>query len=397
MVNFELYSPVRVFFGAGERKRIGEVAKTVTNAKTALIVSYAQHDFFKHVLDGVQKSLTDNDIKVITCYNVTANPMISQIKHGIKLCRENSVDVIIGVGGGSAMDTAKAIGVGVYYDGDVWDFYYSKGSEQPKALPDKSVPTIMMPTLPATSSEMNNIAVATNDDTTEKSHICGNILYPTASVIDPELTCTLPAYQTACGAVDAISHICEAYFNCEPDTPFQDRLQEGAVKTIMELLPKILKDPFNASLRASMQWTSALCWNGWLHAGVAPRSPMHPIGHVLSARYGVTHGASLGIVMPSFFRYVVDRRLDRFAQFGRRIFDLSGTDKEVAYKAIDLFEKFIAENGVQTKLSQCNIPESEISVIADDVRRINCDKDGFLPSNPPVNKEDIEKILRLAL
>ena len=295
------------------------------------------------------------------------------------------------------MDTAKAIGVGVNYDGDVWDFYYSKGSEQPKPLPEKSIPTIMIPTLPATSSEMNNIAVATNDDTTEKSHICGNVLYPTASVIDPELTCTLPAYQTACGAVDAISHICEAYFNCEPDTPFQDRLQEGAVITIMELLPKILKDQLNAGLRASMQWTSALCWNGWLHAGVAPRSPMHPIGHVLSARYGVTHGASLGIVMPSFFRYVVDRRLDRFAQFGRRIFGLEGTDRQVAYKAIDLFEKFIKESGVQTRLSQCGIAESEISVIADDVRRINCGADGCLPSNPPVNRDDIEAILRLAL
>lgn len=397
MVNFELYSPVRVFFGAGERKRIGQVAKTVTNAKTALVVSYAQHDFFKSVLDGVEKALNDNGIKTVTCYNVTANPMLSQINQGIKLCKENDVDVIIGVGGGSAMDTAKAISVGVYYDGDLWDCYFSKGGEQPKALPEKSVPTIMIPTLPATSSEMNNIAVATNDLTTEKSHIMGNILYPTASVIDPELTCTLPAYQTACGAIDAISHICEAYFNCEPDTPFQDRLQEGAVVTIMELLPKILKNPSDAGLRASMQWTSALCWNGWLHAGVAPRSPMHPIGHVLSARYGVTHGASLAIVMPSFFRYVVDRRLDRFAQFGRRVFGLEGADKEVAYKAIDLFEKFIKENGVQTRLSECNIPESEIAVIADDVRRINCDKDGYLPSNPPVNRDDIQAILRLAL
>ena len=397
MVNFELYSPVKVFFGPGERKRIGEAALSVSGTKTALLVSYEVHSFLDTLLSETAAALNAQGIQTVTCYNVTANPMISQIKAGIALCREHDVGVIIGIGGGSVMDTAKSIGVGCNYDGDVWDFFYSRGTEAPTPLPEKTIPTIMIPTLPATSSEMNNIAVATNDATTEKSHICGNVLYPAASLIDPEITCSLPAYQTACGAVDAISHICEAYFNCEPDTPFQDRLQEGAVLTIMELLPKILKDPHNADLRASMQWASALCWNGWLQAGVAPRSPMHPIGHVLSARFGVTHGASLGIVMPSFFRYVVDRRIDRFAQFGRRIFNLVGTDEEIAHKAIDLFEQFISENGVQTRLSQVNIVESDITDIAGDVERINCGADGCLPSNPPVNRADIEAILRLAL
>jgi alcohol dehydrogenase YqhD (iron-dependent ADH family) len=189
----------------------------------------------------------------------------------------------------------------------------------------------------------------------------------------------------------------EAYFNCVPDTPLQDRIQEGTVLTIMELIPKILANPYNSSYRASMQWASTLCWNGWLQAGINPGSPMHQIGHVITARFGVTHGATLGILMPSFFRYMLDRRVDRFAHFGRRLFNLEGLDKEIAPKAIDMFEAFIASVGVQTHLSQVGICESDIEAIAADVERVSCDKDGHLPSVPPVGRKDIENILRLAL
>ncbi|MBQ3791947.1 MAG: iron-containing alcohol dehydrogenase [Clostridia bacterium] len=397
MVSFAHYNPVRVFFGPGERKRIGEAVRTISGGKKVLLVTYEQHPFLDSLISDIISQLRAVGLEYVPCYNVTANPRISDIKKGIALVHEHDIGAIVGIGGGSAMDSAKSIGVGACYDGDVWDLFFSRGGRMPVPLPEKTIPTLMVPTLPATSSEMNNIAVATNDATSEKSHIWGDILYPAISVVDPELTCSLPAYQTACGAVDAISHILEAYFNCEPDTPVQDRLQEGNVVTIMELLPKILKNPTNVDLRASMQWASSLCWNGWLQCGVAPRSPMHPIGHTLSAHFGVTHGATLAIVMPSFFRYVVDRRIDRFAQFGRRIFNLTGTDREVAYASIDLFEKFIRDNGVPTKLHEVGVFEKDIPMLAEDVERVNCGLDGCLPSDPPVNRKDIEAILRMAL
>ncbi|MDD4772144.1 MAG: iron-containing alcohol dehydrogenase [Eubacteriales bacterium] len=395
MVSFEYYNPVRVIFGCGESSRIGEIAHDF--GKKALIVTYEQHAFLKHILERTEEILLNKDMVVFNCFNITANPMISQINTGIEICRQENIDVIIGIGGGSVMDASKAIGIGTFYSGDVWDMFMSRHDCIRDVKPQKSLPTIMIPTLPATSSEMNNIAVATNDSTCEKSYICHNIVYPDISIIDPEITCLLPKYQSACGAVDAISHLLEAYFNCVPDTPLQDRLQEGTILTIMELIPKILNDPYNKTLRANMQWASTISWNGWLQAGINPGSPMHQIGHVISARFGVTHGATLGIIMPSFFRYVLNHRVERFAQFGRRIFNLNGSDVDIAKKAIDMFESFIASVGVQTRLSQVGIIESDIKAIAEDVERVSCDEKGHLPSVPPVGKKDIENILRLAL
>ena len=394
MINFEYYNPVKIIFGVDESKRIGEVASQI--GKTALVLSYDNINFMRKLIDNINELIAESGMKVFNLFNVTANPMMSQVKAGIEICRENNVDVIIAVGGGSVMDAAKTIGIGAKYDGDPWDMFVH-GNNDPY-IPVDTIPTIMIPTLPATSSEMNNIAVITNDETVEKSYIFNNIVYPKISIVDPKLTCSLPPYQTACGGVDAISHMMEAYFNCVPDTPFQDRLQEGSIITIMELLPQVLKDPNNTSIRASIQWASTLAWNGWLQAGAAPASPMHQIGHVLSSRFGVTHGASLGIVMPGFFKYVCGRRIERFAQFGERVLFLNeASQKETAYKAIEMFEKFIDSVGVQTKLSQVGITADKIEFIASEVEKISCDKEGYLPSDPPVDREDIIKILKLCL
>jgi alcohol dehydrogenase YqhD (iron-dependent ADH family) len=394
MENFEYYNPVKIIFGIGESKKIGEVAAEY--GKSALIVSYDNISYMQDFVNGIIESLNCSNIKVFTCFNVTANPMLSQVNKGIEICQKKNIDVIIGVGGGSVMDTAKTIGVGSLYAGDVWDMF-NHGRNNP-IIPKETIPTIMIPTLPATSSEMNKIAVVTNDETFEKSHIYADAIYPKVSIVDPALTCSLPAYQTACGGIDAISHVMESYFNCAPDTPLQDRLQEGTIKTIVELLPKILENPGNPELRASIQWSSTLAWNGWLQAGVASRSPMHPIGHVLSARFKVTHGASLGIVMPGFFKYIYEKRTDRFAQLGKRVFDITASnDEQIALEAINTFEKFISSMGVQTRLSQVGIAEDDIEIIANDVEKINCDANGYLPSNPPVNKQDIIEILKLCI
>lgn len=399
MVNFTYYNPVRVIFGAGESARIGEITKGLGG--TCLVVSYEEHDFLNPLLNRVCESLEKAGVRVITHYTVTANPLLTPIHAGIEMCRNQQVDFIVGVGGGSVMDSAKTIAVGANYDGDVWDMFMSRHDSSIKiATPESALPTVMIPTLPATSSEMNNIAVVTNDKTTEKSYLQSDLIYAKISIIDPEITCSLPAYQTACGAVDAISHILEAYFNCVPDTPLQDSIQEGTVATIIDLSQKVLADPGNIALRSNIMWASTIAWNGWLQCGIAPGSPMHQIGHVLSARYGVTHGATLGIIMPAFFRYVAPQRTERFLQFGERMLGLNLKDMpdlEGAYHAIDVFEEYIASVGVQTKLSQVNIPESAFEEITNDVVRISCDINGNLPSNPPVGKEGILAVLKLAL
>lgn len=399
MVNFTYYNPVKVVFGAGESANTGSIVKEL--GKTCLVVCYEQHDFLDSLLNKICISLEAEGIRVLPHYTVTANPLLSPIHAGIEICRTEQVDFVIGVGGGSVMDSAKTIAVGACYDGDVWDMFMSRHDSSIQIItPKAALPTVMIPTLPATSSEMNNIAVVTNDKTTEKSYLVSDLIYACISIMDPEITCSLPDYQTACGAVDAVSHILEAYFNCVPDTPLQDRLQEADVITIMDLSKKILKDPQNISLRSNIMWASALAWNGWLQCGIAPGSPMHQIGHVLSARFGVTHGATLGIIMPAFFRYIAPQRAKRFVQFGERMLglDLKGmTELEGAYRAIDVFEEYISSVGVQTKLSQVNIEKSAFEDIVNDVVRISCDINGNLPSNPPVGKEGILAVLKLAL
>ncbi len=398
MVNFNFYNPVRIIFGAGESTQIGKFTEGF--GKKVLVVSYAEHDYMLDLLADIVKSFNEQGIEVFTNYNITANPLLSQVKTSIKICREQAINFVVGVGGGSVMDAAKTIAVGSVYDGEVWDMFMSRHDNTKIAVePTDTLPTIMVPTLPATSSEMNNIAVITNDETTEKSYLYNSIIYPKISIIDPVITCLLPPYQTACGAVDAISHIMEAYFNCVQDTPLQDRLQEGTVVTIIDLAKKILNNPSDLSLRSSMQWASCLAWNGWLQAGINPGSPMHQIGHVLSARHGITHGATLGIIMPAFFRYVVNQRAGRFILFGEKMLglDLSGfSEIDGANKAIDTFEDFIKSVGVETRLSQVKIFEDEFEVIANDVARISCNKEGFLASDPPVNRKGIIEILKLA-
>lgn len=398
MVDFEFYNPVKIVFGDGASARIGELTQGF--GRRALIVSYAQHAYMDDLLQRVEQALEGQGIAVTTHYVVTANPLLSHVRAGVALCRERDIAFVVGVGGGSVMDSAKAIAAGATYEGDVWGMFMSRHDQSVAVVPPTdSLPTVMIPTLPATSSEMNCIAVITNDETTEKSYVSHPLLYPKLSIMDPRITCSLPPYQTGCGCVDAISHILEAYFNCVPDTPLQDRLQEGAVVTLMELGRRVLRDPADVALRANIQWASSLAWNGWLQAGIDPGSPMHQIGHVLSARYGVTHGATLGIVMPAFFRYVAPQRADRFVQFGERMLglDLAGmAPLDGAYRAIDAFERFIEEMGVQTRLTQVNVPEADFAAIADDVVRVSCNAAGYLPSDPPVGRDGILEVLRLA-
>ena len=400
MVNFELYNPVKVVFGAGESKRVGDFAKDF--GENALVVSYENPTFFTELLGNIKNSLEKNSMKVFEFYKVQANPLLSHIRQAVDICRENKIDVVIGVGGGSVMDSSKIIAAGALYKDDIWKMFISRHDIEIAVPPTETLPTIMVPTLPATSSEMNCIGVATNDETKEKAYVYDSVIYPKVSVVDPELTCSLPAFQTASGAVDAISHVLEAYFNGDQNSPVQDRTQEGLVMAIMDQLPKILKDPSNVQYRSNIQWAATLAWNGWFQAGLNAPTPMHQIGHVLSAQFNVTHGVTLAIMMPAFFRYTAslnDERAGRYAIFGERIYGLKRDgrrDIDVANEFIDKFEQFIISVGVPTKLSEVGITEKDFDMIADEVVRLGCDADGNLPSIPKVGRDGIIKTLQLA-
>lgn len=402
MQNFELYNPVRVIFGNGEAERVGVYAGKL--GKKALIVSYEKHDFFADLLEQVKRSLAEHGVSCLEYYRVQANPLLRDIREATGICRREGVDFCVGVGGGSVMDSTKAIAAGVLYKGDLWNMFVSRHDRAVAVPPTASLPTVMIPTLPATSSEMNCIAVATNDETHEKAYISAPALYPALSVVDPSLTCSLPAFQSAIGAVDAMSHVLEAYLNGDQHSPLQDRLHEGILVTIQSELREILKDPTNVEHRANMQWAATLAWNGYLQSGLNATTPMHQMGHVLSARYNTPHGVTLAIFMDAYFRYTSvlnAERQARFALLGEKVFGLSRsgkTDREVAAATVDRFVAFMDEVGVPHTLSAAGIPatNAELAGIADDIVAHGCDADGNLPSIPKIGRAGILEILSLA-
>ena len=400
MLNFELYNPVRIIFGPGEAENIGKYTKEY--GTKAMLVTYDVHDFFNELLAKLDKSFKDAGVTVTEFFKVKPNPRLSDIEEAIDICRKEGIEVIVALGGGSVMDSAKAIGAGVKYDGDPWKMFVSRHDKAVAVPPTDTLPTIMIPTKSATSSETNNVAVATNDRTHEKAYIWAPVLYPKICVMDPCVTATLPKFPMAAGAVDAMSHVLEAYLNGDQNSPVQDRCHEGLLMAVMDLIRKIFKDPDDIQARASLQWASTLTWNGYLQAGLAAPTPCHQIGHVLSALYDIDHGVTLAVIMPAFFRYTAhlnDERAARFAELGYRIFRLDREgrkDIDIADECIDKFVAFVKEVGVPVNLKSVNVPKEDLDKIADDVIAHGCDADGNLPSIPKIGRDGLMTILNMA-
>lgn len=400
MLNFELYNPVRIIFGPGEAENIGKYTKEY--GTKAMLVTYDVHDFFNELLAKLDKSFKDAGVTVTEFFKVKPNPRLSDIEEAIDICRKEGIEVIVALGGGSVMDSAKAIGAGVKYDGDPWKMFVSRHDKAVAVPPTDTLPTIMIPTKSATSSETNNVAVATNDRMHEKAYIWAPVLYPKICVMDPCVTATLPKFPMAAGAVDAMSHVLEAYLNGDQNSPVQDRCHEGLLMAVMDLIRKIFKDPDDIQARASLQWASTLTWNGYLQAGLAAPTPCHQIGHVLSALYDIDHGVTLAVIMPAFFRYTAhlnDERAARFAELGYRIFRLDREgrkDIDIADECIDKFVAFVKEVGVPVNLKSVNVPKEDLDKIADEVIAHGCDADGNLPSIPKIGRDGLMTILNMA-
>jgi len=397
MENFEFYNPVRIIFGPGEVAKTGfEAAKL---GSKVLLVSYKEHDFFNDLLIEIQSMLEAEHLKVITFFEVTANPRMSQVSDGVSICKRDGVDLVIAVGGGSAMDAAKAIAAGVFYEGDLWNMVVSRHDSITAVPPEQALPILLIPTLPATGSEMNCCAVITNENINEKSYIYSTCLFPKLSIADPLLTCSLPAYQTACGGADTISHVLEFYLNGQYDAPLQNRIQEGVILTVMENVKKAMEKPDDVAVRGHLQLASIVALNGWSQPGDA-WTPMHQLGHVLSARHDLSHGATLSIIMPAWMKCLYNTRIESYVQFADRIFgiEIGKRSKEAAaIEGIERFEDFLKDINVPTRLSEVNIKADEIDDLTDDVVRISFSADGKLNSRPQVDRESVRKVFETAL
>jgi Iron-containing alcohol dehydrogenase. len=312
------------------------------------------------------------------------------VNEGIKICRENNIDFILAVGGGSVIDTAKAIAVGVLYDGDVWDIFLGK-AEIKRALP---VGVIL--TLAATGSEASDSAVITNEDGWYKKGIHSDLIRPQFAIMNPELLYTLPAYQTAAGAADIMAHIMERYFTNVKNVDLTDRLCEATLKTVINNVPKLIEDPTDYDARAEVMWAGTIAHNGLLDTGRIGDWASHRIEHELSAIYDIAHGAGLAIIFPAWMKYVYKHDLDRFVQFAVKVWDvdLTYTDREaIALEGIKRLENFFRSIGLPVTLKDANIPYDKFAEMAN-----KCTSNGTATVGQFVKlgKEDIINIYNIA-
>lgn len=400
MYTFEFYNPVRVIFGPGKVSHAGiEAAKL---GKKALLVSYREHADLDQTLGKIRSRLEKRKVSTVDFLQVEPNPDISTVLEGVAAARSEQCDCVVGVGGGSAMDAAKAIAAGVFYEGDLWNMVYHRhdgsgdGTIKP---PQKALPMLMIPTLPATGSEMNMCAVVGNAALKEKSYIWAECIFPKTAIIDPELTVSLPAFQTACAAADTISHALEIYINGQGQTPVQHYFQEGIMRTVIANAPKALKDPSDIEARGHLQWAATCAINGWASPGDA-WTPMHQVGHVLTSRHGVNHGSSLSVLMPAWLDSFKDRRGEQYLRFAERVMDVDPAGKtceQVIDEGIAAFRAFLKEIAVPVSLTEVGIAEDDLEGIVSGVVRVSFGADGKLSCNPPVTRDDLMGVLQKAL
>jgi len=360
--NFEFYNPTHIIFGAGETERIGELTKKC--GTKALIVTTRGKVKELGILDRVQKSLSEAGIEYVTLEGVDPNPRLSTAYAGIKLAKENGVDVVVAVGGGSVIDCAKCIAYGVFETEDLWDLFLGKRASE------KGLPIVTLSTISGTGSEMNTNCVITNDllDPPQKYSTHFTHSFPTFSIIDPELYTTIPKRLTACGMSDTIAHVIEKYFKDFGTTPVQDRLAEGIVLTVKEN-DSVLDKLDDVDARAKLAWAATMALNGLNDAGRGPGDyDGHTIGMVMSARYDLAHGASLTPVLPSLMKQRVSQNPKKYAQFATRVFgvDAAGkTDEEVGIEGAQKLSELFKSWGMPTTLSEQGVPREALESIAE--------------------------------
>lgn len=360
MQNFTFWNPTKIIFGEETISQIGSETKQF--GKNVMLV-YGKGSIKRTgIYDKVVNSLREADLKIVEFSGVQPNPLLSHTRQGIALVKQEKIEVIVAVGGGSVLDESKAIAAGSKTDGDVWDFYIEKATVQ------DALPVLGILTLAATGSEMNPASVITNEETQQKFNLRSPYIFPKVSILDPTATYTVPKTYTAYGGIDAISHVIEGYFTGEdPWTPIQDRYVEGLIKTIMESTERCLENPEDYQGRATLMWAATLALNGLPVAGIGKHGfPNHMIEHSLSAIYDIAHGAGLSIVIPGWMKYVSRKSPAKFAQFAERVFDIQQNSPEkAAATGIKTLKAWFDKIGSPTTLSAGNIPEEDIEKIAE--------------------------------
>ena len=387
MENFNFYSPTEFVFGKGRAAETGSFVKKYGGSK--VLIHYGGGSAVKSGLIGiVRKSLDDAGIAYCELGGVKPNPRDTLVYKGIELCREENVDFILAVGGGSVIDSAKAIAIGVPYDGDFWDMYSGKPIE--KALPVATVLTIA-----AAGSEGSGDSVITKEDGMLKRGAGSDHLRPRFSVMDPALTQTLPAYQTACGATDIMAHVFERYFTNTREVEITDRLCEAVLLTMLKETPRVIADPDNYEARANIMWAGTVAHTNLCGVGREQDWNSHGIEHELSGMYDVAHGAGLAVIMPAWMEYVHGHNVMRFCQMATRVFgcQMNYEDPEAtAVEGIRRFRTFLHGIGMPINFAELGAKEEDIPALVEKFGIGDGRTGGFMK----LSADDITAIYKIA-
>lgn len=386
MLNFEFCSPTKFVFGRDTQKQVGRLVREAGGTR-ALVVYGGGSVVRSGLLGQVLASLDEAGIAHMEMGGVVPNPRDDLVYEGIRLCRENNLDFLLPVGGGSAIDTAKAIADGVPYDGDFWDFYCGK------ATPERALAHGCVLTIPAAGSEGSNSSVITKIDGNLKRGLSSELHRPRFAVMNPELTFTLPRYQLACGITDMMAHIMERYFTNTPDVALTDRLAEALLQSIIEAGPKAMADAADYESHATLMWAGMLAHNNSVGVGREQDWASHQIGHELSARYDCAHGASLAVIFPAWMKTVYRHDVARFVRFATRVWGVETagkTGEQVALEGIAAMQAFFASLGMPATLAEAGGKEADIPALAASV--VNGKTGHFVELLPP----QIEAVLRAA-
>ncbi len=360
MQNFVFHNPTKIIFGRDTIDRIGP--ETGAGGGRRVLFVYGSGSIKKNgIYNTVTASLAEAGIEVVEHGGVRSNPVLSHVRAGIELAKRERVDAVVAVGGGSVIDSAKAICAGALVEHDVWQFF--KGKKPIRA----ALPLFCVLTLAASGSEMNGGMVVTNEETRQKFGTANGLLHPRVSILDPTTTFSVPADYTAYGAVDAIAHILEFYCTSQSEaTAIQDRISEGLIETIMAACDRVLADPHDYQGRADLMWGATLALNGLTAAGRGRVGfPMHMIEHSLSALYDVPHGAGLAVVVPAWMAHRLEEAPVRFARLARRLFDCrQADDREAGAAGIEKLKNWFAASGCPTTLAELGISADDIPKIA---------------------------------
>ncbi|HCT64198.1 MAG TPA: NADH-dependent alcohol dehydrogenase [Lachnospiraceae bacterium] len=391
MKNFEYYAPTRVIFGKETEKQVGTLIRSF-ECKKALVLFGGNSAERSGLLERIYSSLSESGISFISLGGVVPNPVLSKVYEGINLCKNEQIDFILAVGGGSVIDTAKAIAYGVANEGDVWDFY--NGKRKPAAC----LPVGAVLTIAASGSEMSYCSMITNESGNLKRACNSDLGRCKFVVMNPELTFTLPKWQTACGCTDILMHSMERYFSSESSMEVTDGISESIMRTVIHNSKILMKEPENYKARAEIMWASSLSHNDLTGCGSASDWATHQLEHELSGMFNVSHGAGLAAIWGSWARYVLKANPNRFMEFASHVLNIPcnfSEPEKAALEGIEALEEFFIDLGMPTKMGDLDIILTELQ-IEELAQKCSFENQRTIGNFKVLNKEDMKEIYRMA-